>query len=59
MTEFEDEMLRLLNEILELLKAQRGAGIKKMDEICNDVLIEQANPELTMDDILDGNYKLS
>jgi len=26
MTEFEDEMLRLLNEILELLKAQQGAG---------------------------------
>jgi len=26
MTEFEDEMLRLLNEILELLKSQRGAG---------------------------------
>ena len=26
MTEFEDEALRLLREILELLKAQRGAG---------------------------------
>jgi len=26
MTEFEDEMLRLLNEILELLKSQQGAG---------------------------------
>jgi len=26
MSEFEDEMLRLLNEILELLKSQQGAG---------------------------------
>jgi hypothetical protein len=29
MTEFEDEVIRLLKEIIELLKAQQGAGSNK------------------------------
>lgn len=34
-------------------------GMDEMDNICNSVLMERASPELTMDDILHGNYRLS